>query len=160
MAADRLPPIIEHSVRAAISSALQDADRHMMISPAGSLIVHISRVYGEGGSFVALLIERESRRAPLASAARRFELTKREREVLELILRGMHASDIADKLTISQSTVTGYFKGLLRKTRSKSRTEMVAKVLEWDGGDREALSGTGIEGNAGTEDPRPGQAIR
>jgi hypothetical protein len=65
--------------------------------PAPSLIVHI----------------------PLASAARRFAFTKRER---------------AD-LSISQSTVTGYFKILLRKTESRNRSEMVAKVLGWDEND-------------------------
>jgi two-component system nitrate/nitrite response regulator NarP len=71
----------------------------------------------------------------LASAARRFGLTKREREVLLLIMRGMHASDIAEQLSISQSTVSGYFKGLLRKTEARSRSEMVAKVLGWDDSD-------------------------
>ncbi len=109
----RLPRVVEQSVTAAVARGLDRADHHATIMPAPSLIVHI----------------------PLASAARRFALTKREREVLQLIMRGLQAPDIAADLSISQSTVTGYFKVLLRKTESRNRSEMVAKVLGWDEND-------------------------
>lgn len=138
---DRLPAAVETSVRAALSHGLdQDNQHHVSVMPAPELIVHISRVHGGGSSFLALLLEREKRRAPLTSAARRYAFTKREREVLRLIMRGMNASDIAEELSISQSTVTGYFKGLLRKTQARSRSEMVAKVLGWDDSDTAAAT--------------------
>ncbi len=132
----RLPRAIESSVRSALAQNF-DADtvQHATIMPIPSLLVHISRIHGGGSSFFALLLQRELRRAPLASATRRFALTKRESEVLQLVMRGMHATDIAQQLSISQSTVTGYFKGLLRKTQARNRSEMVAKVLGWEDGD-------------------------
>jgi|SRR5579884_88342 len=135
-APSRLPAAVESAVRDVLAHGFDDERaQHATVMPARSLVVHISRVHGGGGSFFALLLQRESRRAPLASAARRYALTKREREVLQLIMRGMHAADIAKQLSISQSTVTGYFKGLLRKTEARSRSEMVAKVLGWDDSD-------------------------
>ncbi len=133
---DRLPSAVETSVRAALAHGFDEANQHhATVMPAPSLIVHISRVQGGGSNYLALLLEREKRRAPLISASRRFSFTKRERDVLLLIMRGMHASDIAAELSISQSTVNGYFKGLLRKTQARSRSEMVAKVLGWDDSD-------------------------
>lgn len=134
----RLPALLESSVGAALFGGLGEDATHATIMPIPSLIVHVSRVHGGGSTFLALLIEKEKRRAPLSSASRKFSFTKREREVLRLILRGMHAADIAKELSISQTTVSGYFKGLMRKTESKSRSEMVAKVLGWD--DSDALS--------------------
>jgi DNA-binding CsgD family transcriptional regulator len=67
-------------------------------------------------------------------AARRYALTKREHEVLMLILEGANAAEIAGALHISEHTVQGYFKRLLKKTGSRNRAAMVANVLEWSRG--------------------------
>lgn len=132
---ERLPELVENALARALSGELDHGHHYATIMPAPSLIIHISRVQGRDSSFLALLLERASRRAPLATAARRYALTKREQQVLELIMRGLHGSDIAEALSISPTTVTGYFKGLLRKTESKSRAEMIAKVLGWEESD-------------------------
>ncbi len=95
----RLPAPVETAVRAALERHGAEADlRQATVMPVPSLIIHISRVQGGHGSFFALLLERESRREPLSAAARRYALTKREREVLLLIIRGLHAADIAEEL--------------------------------------------------------------
>jgi DNA-binding CsgD family transcriptional regulator len=60
--------------------------------------------------------------------------------VLRLAMRGLHAPDIAQKLSISPATVSGYFKDLLRKTQTRNRSEMIAKVLDWDDPDAIAES--------------------
>ncbi|HZZ64661.1 MAG TPA: helix-turn-helix transcriptional regulator [Candidatus Baltobacteraceae bacterium] len=133
----RLPAPVETAVVKAVRD-IDEQHHHATVMPVPALIIHISRVHGSDRSFFALMLERASRRAPVASAVRRYSLTNREREVLELIMRGLHAPDIATELSISPTTVTGYFKGLLRKTESKSRAEMIAKVLGWDEGDAHA----------------------
>jgi DNA-binding CsgD family transcriptional regulator len=89
---------------------------------------------GDGGRFYALTIEYDRRRDNLARAARRYALTKRETEVLAFILDGARAAEVADKMCISETTVQGYFKRLLSKTRSRNRPSMVAAVCDWEGG--------------------------
>ncbi len=126
-----LPAAIQRAVHDVVS-ADRGTEPQSSIMPVPSLVVHVSHVFGGGRSFYALLLERESRRAPVDSASRRFSLTRREREVLRLMLRGLHASDIAENLGISRATVSGYFKDLLRKTEARSRSEMIAKVLDWE----------------------------
>jgi DNA-binding NarL/FixJ family response regulator len=127
-----LPNAIKNAVRSALPPNSAPTQTPLTVVPVPALIVHISHVFGGDSSFYALLLERESRRAPVDSAARRFSLTRREREVLRLMMRGLKASDIAKALSISRATVSGYFKDLLRKTAARSRSEMIAKVLDWE----------------------------
>lgn len=126
----RLPQVIERAVLSAITH--RAGVEPQSFCPVPSLVVHVSEIAGGKSPLYALMLERESRRAPLDSAGGRFSITAREREVLLLMMRGMHAADIAERLAISQSTVSGYFKQLLRKTRARSRSEMIAKILDWD----------------------------
>jgi DNA-binding NarL/FixJ family response regulator len=79
-------------------------------------------------------------RAPLKSAQRRFRLTSREVEVLELILRGYDAKAIASVLYIAETTVREHFKHLSSKIKAKNRAEMVARALDWREGASETAS--------------------
>ena len=54
------------------------------------------------------------------------ELTKREKEILQLICEGMTNADIADKLCISERTVIGHKSNLLAKTDCKSTAALVS----------------------------------
>lgn len=137
----RLPAAIDAALRSALRKMNPRNDERFTMTPLPKLIVHVSRVYGGDSSFFALLVERESHRAPVESAAGRFSLTAREREVLRLAMRGLHAPDIAQTLSISPTTVSGYFKDLLRKTQTRNRSEMIAKVLDWDDPDASSESG-------------------
>lgn len=132
---NRLPAAVERALAKAGAHEMVNHQHHLTVMPVSTLIIHVTPIHGGESSFFALLLERASRRAPLAAAARQYALTKREREVLGLAMRGMHAPEIAEALSISPTTVTGYFKILLRKTQSKSRAEMIAKVLGWDESD-------------------------
>ena len=49
--------------------------------------------------------------------------TEREREVLDLIVRGLTNKQIARELAISDGTVKGHVKHLLKKLGVKSRVE-------------------------------------
>jgi FixJ family two-component response regulator len=62
-------------------------------------------------------------------------------QILILVLEGANASEVAAALVISEHTVHGYFKRLLKKTRSRNRAAMVANVLEWTRGTEQRATG-------------------
>lgn len=87
---------------------------------------------GAEGSVFILTIEPDRNGDSLVRAVRRFQLTRRETEVLALILDGFSARETAEMLEISEHTVQGYFKRLLSKTNARNRVSMVASILEWN----------------------------
>jgi DNA-binding NarL/FixJ family response regulator len=54
------------------------------------------------------------------------EVTPREREVLELLAKGLSRSEIAERLVISPRTVGSHIQHLLTKFNVHSQTQMVA----------------------------------
>jgi DNA-binding NarL/FixJ family response regulator len=57
-------------------------------------------------------------------------LTKREVEIIKLILEGYSNKDIADTLFISERTVIGHKSNLLSKTNCKSTVQLLAYVIK------------------------------
>lgn len=55
-------------------------------------------------------------------------LTGREREVLELIAGGSRDREIADLLTVTESTVKKHVQNILRKLHARNRAEAVARL--------------------------------
>jgi len=58
------------------------------------------------------------------------DLTLREREVLALMVEGLNNREIADRLTISRSTVKNHVSNILSKLGVTSRTEVVALAVQ------------------------------
>jgi len=59
-----------------------------------------------------------------------YHLTERERELLGLLVKGLSNPEIANRLTISLSTVKFHISSILAKLGASSRTAAVAMALE------------------------------
>jgi DNA-binding CsgD family transcriptional regulator len=97
------------------------------------LMVTVIPLAGPGGTFVGVTFERFATREALARSIAAFSITRREAEVLRLMLEGLSSALIAERLHISQATAQGHLKRLLLKTESKNRAQMIARVLGWHG---------------------------
>lgn len=128
---DRLPLPIELAIQETARNI--DAGQDVAIEPVPSLLIRVAKLAGRTGGdpIVALQIEHRKQRQSLTSAVKRFKITTREAEVLTAILRGKSSTEIAEEMCIAEATVADYVKRLLRKTFSKNRAELLAKIFDW-----------------------------
>jgi DNA-binding CsgD family transcriptional regulator len=119
-------------VKALIDQCLDENRRHSPLAFVDAhLFVRVTRLDGAEGLIFAVSIEAFRGGDSLSRATRKYQLTPREIEVLALILEGASATETALALQIAETTVQGYYKRLLSKTRSRNRPAMVANVLDW-----------------------------
>lgn len=79
----------------------------------------------------AIILERISERtANLTVIAKLYRLTRREQEVLALVLKGKSPKDIAGRLSISSNTAKAFVRALIAKTGASGRAELIAKLLD------------------------------
>jgi DNA-binding NarL/FixJ family response regulator len=109
----------------------------------------IERAYSERGIFACLEKQTFDRRAflrivdeaaTIARAGRKLDqLTRREREVLELLAQGRSNKEIAEVLVITTNTVKRHLKAIFNKLEVHSRAAAAAKAIsegipaEWPG---------------------------
>jgi DNA-binding CsgD family transcriptional regulator len=132
----RLPMVVVSTLmRARAVAAGRDhrSARARMRSNASDrwLVCHASCLRDETGGIgnTALVIEpaTASEIAPIITEA--YELSPREREITQLIARGLGTSDIAAALHLSTHTVRDYVKTVFDKVGVSSRGELVAKLF-------------------------------
>jgi DNA-binding CsgD family transcriptional regulator len=79
---------------------------------------------------IAALLERGlSGLVPLSQVSQRFNLTQREREVLEYLLQGLDSKAIANRMNISPNTVKTFLRLIMTKTGVSSRSAVVARII-------------------------------
>jgi DNA-binding CsgD family transcriptional regulator/GAF domain-containing protein len=66
---------------------------------------------------------------PARNEAMQALMTEREREVLELLVRGLGNRDIAERLVVQVGTVKTHVKAILRKLGATSRSEVIAMYV-------------------------------
>ena len=96
--------------------------------------VRVARPAGGAAAFYLVSVEPARRRATILRAMTLYRLSRREGQVLGEVLRGSSSTEIGESLSISGSTATFHLKQLLRKTSSRNRTELTARVLGWEEG--------------------------
>lgn len=84
--------------------------------------VHAGGTYFSQEILISLIKEKKSNE--------KINLTKREKEILELICKGYSNNEIAEKLFISQRTVERHRANLLEKTNSKNSISLVVFALK------------------------------
>jgi len=57
-------------------------------------------------------------------------MTKREKEVFELLIKNKSTKEIADKLNISQKTVRNHISNAMQKLGVKGRAQAVVELLK------------------------------
>ena len=123
---NRLPESLEQMLR----SRLREANEAYFVWKT-EVLVRAGRLNGLAGECIVVALEPARTRAPLEAAARRFSLSHRETEVLECILCGLNAANIAAQLHIAKRTVGEYFKHLMVKIGAHNRAELISRVLDW-----------------------------
>ena len=134
------------AVQAVGEEALQLLTEGYSRNPASPLIRRI--IKGAGGSLLVcgfglpsnkdpqhsqllILIERVGRRGIAAAqqAKEIFKLTQREVEVVQHLLKGWSNKQIAYDLKLKEQTVKEHIHRIMAKTKSQSRTGILARVL-------------------------------
>lgn len=87
----------------------------------------------EGGSpsHVMVLMEKiiRNRVVDVEGARRKFQLSKREAEVVKLISQGLANKEISSTIFISEFTVKDHIKNVMRKMGASTRNEIIALLL-------------------------------
>lgn len=98
----------------------------------GSLIAcEVLRVESSGGAAGVLALIQAADLMPerrLESFSRTHRLSRREQEVVRLLVEGLDTTTMADRLSISRHTVRDHLKHLYRKTGTRSRGELVGLI--------------------------------
>jgi DNA-binding CsgD family transcriptional regulator len=78
---------------------------------------------------VLLVLEREHR-TDTANWNELFQLSNRECETVELLLKGLTSKEIATLMQISPHTVKAFLKLAMAKVGASNRTELIARILQ------------------------------
>jgi DNA-binding CsgD family transcriptional regulator len=128
------PPLLADTL-AQLVAELDAAPRGAAVSRALPFaFVRLARLVGGSAQFFLVSVEPARRRSTVLRAMTRYGLSRREGQVLGEVLRGASSTEIGESLSISGSTATFHLKQLLRKTSSRNRTELTARVLGWEEG--------------------------
>ena len=131
----KLPPaVLSVAGRALRSAEHADAPGDVALARVLSregrwIVLHGAALVASGSRRVAVIIEpaHPARISSLLMTA--YRLTDREQDVTALVLRGNSTAEIADRLSVSPSTVQQHLKSVFEKTGVRSRRDLVGKIF-------------------------------
>jgi DNA-binding CsgD family transcriptional regulator len=117
------------AVAARARHTVGDATARAPTTLGGWVVLQASAASGPESGRVAIILQgaTSSSLAPLIAAA--YGLTKRERELTELVLQGFATAEIAARLFISPHTVQEHLKSIFAKAGVRSRRDLVGQVF-------------------------------
>ncbi|HET7705439.1 MAG TPA: helix-turn-helix transcriptional regulator [Thermoanaerobaculia bacterium] len=107
------------------------AERLTIAFPSGNRFdVDASRRSEKGSDrLLVLLIEPHRQRAVDEEAFRAWDLTPRERQVVQMMVDGASSAEICKALGLAGNTLKTHVKSALMKTGTRTRAELVARIL-------------------------------
>lgn len=145
------------------------ADGFLLKDIAPDQLLHGVRAAAAGGAPIApsatrRLVDRWTRPPspggdPTAEDPRMRRLTRREREVLDWMGRGLSNAEIAERMVVSGPTVKSHVSRLLAKLGLRDRTQAVAFVHGAGPADRDELQPCRGEGEAAEGDRARGRGV-
>ncbi len=134
--ATRVIMLSMHANESYVLEALRNgAQAYVLKDSSASDIVHAVREVLGGRRYLSPPLSERAIEIYIQQASNETELdpyeklTSREREVLYLVARGHHASDIAEQLSISPRTAEVHRANLMRKLGMHSRTDLIRFAL-------------------------------
>ncbi|HSJ03805.1 MAG: response regulator [Verrucomicrobium sp.] len=114
------------------SAICAGAAGYLLKTSSADAIVTAIREALEGGSPMNPRIARRVLEmfSKLAPRTRDYGLSTREKEILDLMVKGLIKKEIADRLTLSVHTVDTYLRRIYEKLEVNTRTGAVAKALK------------------------------
>jgi DNA-binding NarL/FixJ family response regulator len=115
------------------AQALRSSARGVMLKagpPAG--LIEAVRTVAAGGMYFDPQVDRILGPTATATAPARSVLTRREREVFELLAGGMNGEDVAADLVLSPETVRTHIRNGMRKLHARTRVHALALALQAD----------------------------
>ncbi len=85
-----------------------------------------------GGAYILVLVERASptKKINIQKAVKTYRLSRRETQVLELVIQGLKNKEIAGRLCVCVYTIEDHLKKIMKKMQAGNRTSIIAKILE------------------------------
>jgi DNA-binding CsgD family transcriptional regulator len=100
-----------------------------------ALLVRLVRMNLESLSATTMILQLDSAGSsggsggtPEENAAAKYGFTRREQQILELVMQGKTVRQMAAELFVTESTVKFHITNMLKKTSSPNRTEMLGKL--------------------------------
>jgi DNA-binding NarL/FixJ family response regulator len=109
-----LPPTIERIVRNVMRQVKHVSDS--VLAMDGDTVVRIIKPYATDADLTCVIIEKLRTRDPVGEVVQRHGMTRRQADVLRLLMQGAPNTDIASQLHIAPATVEDHVRNIAAKT--------------------------------------------
>lgn len=130
----RLPVPVQVAVVRAVTAPDGETTMRLRARSGTWVRIHAAALTGDQAGQVAVVVEPAQPGLVAPLVLRAHGLSDRERDVVDLVLRGLSTQQIASTLFVSPYTVQDRLKSVFEKVGVRSRRDLVARLrLEWAG---------------------------